>query len=61
LAQIKRDLAALKVGGTQYVVDPAGICQAIIGNLETDPEGKATTLGKVWGIASHSTGSWVRL
>lgn len=53
LAQIKRDLAALKVGGTQFVVDPAGVCRGIIGNLETDTKGEATGLGKSWGIASQ--------
>ena len=61
LAAIKRDIAQLKTQTTQYVVDPSGVCQAIIGNLSHDHEGNSTGLGNVWGLASFKTGTWTQL
>ena len=61
IERLRNDIAGLKKPGTQYVVDPNGVCQAIWGWLEFDHNGNATGLGNVWGIASFATGAWVRL
>jgi hypothetical protein len=59
LAEIKNDVTALKKQGTQYVIDPNGVCRAIIGNLKTDQNGTETGLSG-WGIAVFtSDGHWV--
>lgn len=60
LAGIKRDIAALKKQRTQYVVDSEGVCRVIIGNLASDPEGKATGLSG-FGIAVLKTGKWANV
>jgi hypothetical protein len=60
LAALAQDVAALKKQSTQYVIDNTGVCQAIIGNLTHDHEGKSTGLTG-WGLASYKTGSWVKL
>lgn len=60
LAQLARDVAGLKQQTTQYVIDSEGNCQAIVGNLTHDHEGNLTGLTG-WGLASHKTGSWVKL
>lgn len=51
LAQLKRDVAALKAQQTQYVIDASGTTQAIIGNLAAGPSGTATGLSG-FGITS---------
>ena len=43
---------------TRYVIDPKGVCQAIIGNLEHTHTGEATGLTG-WGIALLNAGKWV--
>lgn len=57
IAQLKRDVAALKAQQTQYVVDAAGVTRAIIGNLATDPSGNSTGLSG-FGIAALVGGVW---
>jgi hypothetical protein len=57
LAAINRDIAALKKQTTQYVVNPEGVCTAIIGNLATEPSGASTGL-EGWGIALLAAGHW---
>lgn len=58
LAELKNDLQAVKKQGTQYVVDPTGVCQAIAGDVTHDHQGNATGLAG-WGIAVLHTGPWV--
>jgi hypothetical protein len=60
LSGLKVDVAALKATKTQYVVDPSGVCQAIVGDITHDHEGNATGLTG-WGIASFKTKAWVQL
>ena len=59
IAQLKRDVAALKAQQTQYVVDASGTTQAIIGNVGILPSG-ASTGHSGFGIASFQAknGGW---
>ena len=53
---------ALSAQQTEYILNPStSVCEAIIGHLQYDHQGNPTGLGDVWGIASHKTGSWVRI
>lgn len=60
LAAINRDIAALKKQTTQYVVNPEGVCTAIIGNLAADLSGNSTGL-EGWGVAVFAANGWVSL
>lgn len=59
VAQLKRDVAALKAQQTQYVVDSSGTTQAIIGNLAYNPSGNATGLSG-FGVATWNGSHWQR-
>ncbi len=57
IAQLKRDVAALKAQRTQFIIDASNQAQAIIGNLAHDPSGTATGLTG-FGLAVWDGLSW---
>jgi len=59
IAQLKRDIAALKAQRTQYITDASGHAQAIIGDIAHDPSGNSTGLSG-FGVALWNGTSWVQ-